>query len=142
MSSSPRFGFQDTSFKAAGGVDGIARLVNAFYDIMNELPQAKVIRAMHTNDLGVTRDKLARFLCGWLGGPRLFRETYGTISLTGVHAHLGIGEVERDAWLECMRLAIAEQDYSPDFSRYLLEQLAVPAERVRVICERQITGSD
>jgi hemoglobin len=137
MNTSPRFGFQDTSFQAAGGVDGIVKLVNAFYDNVNELPQAKVIRSMHADDLAVTRDKLARFLSGWLGGPRLFREKYGTISLTGVHSHLAIGEKERDAWLECMRLAIAEQDYSPDFSRYLLEQLAVPAERVRVICERQ-----
>jgi hemoglobin len=106
---------------------------------MNGLPQAKIIRGMHADDLAVTRDKLARFLCGWLGGPRLFREKYGTISLTGVHSHLAIGEAERDAWLECMRLAIAEQDYSADFSRYLLEQLAVPAQRVRVICERQNT---
>jgi hemoglobin len=137
MTASPKFGFQDTSFKAAGGIDGIARLVDAFYDNMDTLPQAEVIRAMHAEDLGVSRDKLARFLCGWLGGPRLFREKYGTISLTGVHSHLAVGEAERDAWLECMRLAIAEQDYSSDFSIYLLEQLAVPAERVRVICERQ-----
>lgn len=141
MTASPRFGFQDTSFKAAGGVEGITRLVDTFYDILNELPQAKIIRAMHADDLQVTRDKLARFLCGWLGGPRLFREKYGTISLTGVHSHLAIGENERDAWLECMRLAIAKQDYSADFSIYLLEQLAVPAERVRVICKRRNTPS-
>ena len=108
---------------------------------MDTLPQAAIIRAMHANELDITRDKLSRFLCGWLGGPRLFREKYGTISLTGVHSHLAIGAAERDAWLECMRLAIAEQDYAPEFSRYLLEQLAVPAERVRVICERQNTGS-
>jgi len=141
MTTSPRFGFKDTSFKAAGGVEGIVKLVDAFYDIMNELPQAQIIRALHADSLDVTRDKLARFLSGWLGGPRLFREKYGTISLTGVHSHLSIGENERDAWLECMRLAIAEQDYSPDFSSYLLEQLAVPAERVRVICERQNSRS-
>ena len=141
LSSSPKFGFQDTSFKAAGGVDGITRLVDAFYEVMDTLPQAAIIRAMHADDLDITRDKLSRFLCGWLGGPRLFREKYGTISLTGVHAHLAIGEPERDAWLECMRLAIAQQDYSPEFSSYLLEQLAVPAERVRVICKRQNTSS-
>jgi hemoglobin len=137
MTAPPKFGFQDTSFKAAGGIDGISRLVDAFYDIMDTLPQAEVIRGMHAEDLSVSRDKLARFLCGWLGGPRLFREKYGTISLTGVHSHLAVGEAERDAWLECMRLAIAEQDYASDFSIYLQEQLAVPAERVRVICKRQ-----
>ena len=137
MTSSPPFGFKDTSFNAAGGVEGIRKLVDDFYDIMNASPQTTVIRAMHTTDLDVTRDKLARFLCGWLGGPRLFREKYGAISITGVHGHLDIRKQERDAWLGCMEQAIAKQDYTEAFSVYLLEQLGVPAERIRVFCEKQ-----
>ena len=136
MTSSHAFGFKDTSFKAAGGVEGIRKLVDDFYDIMDASPQTRVIRGMHTTDLDVTRDKLARFLSGWLGGPRLYREKYGAISITGVHGHLDIGEQERDAWLGCMEQAIAKQDYSEDFSVYLLEQLGVPAERIRVFCEK------
>ena len=140
MNSTPRFGFKDTSFDAAGGVDGIYRLVDDFYEIMSELPQASGIRAMHADDLSTTRDKLARFLCGWLGGPRLYRDKYGTFSMTGVHSHLVIGESERDAWLSCMEQAISRQDYSAQFATYLLEQLGVPAERIRVSNEQQATN--
>jgi len=135
------FGFKDTSFNAAGGEAGIRKLVDDFYDIMSDSPQTSGILAMHSTDLDVTRDKLARFLCGWLGGPRLFREKYGTISITGVHGHLEIGAQERDAWLGCMQQAIARQDYTEDFSVYLLGQLGVPAERIKVFCEKQAATS-
>jgi hemoglobin len=126
----PAYGFEDASFKAAGGVEGIQKLVEDFYRIMDELPEATVIRKMHPDDLDVSVDKLARFLCGWLGGPRLYQEKYGSISIPAVHAHLVIGEHERDSWLRCMQEAIYLQSYPHDFAEYLLIQLRVPAERI------------
>jgi hemoglobin len=42
---------------------------------MNELPEAGVIRKMHPDNLEVSVDKLARFLCGWLGGPKLYNDS-------------------------------------------------------------------
>lgn len=127
-----RYGYQDTSFQAAGGLEGIRRLVDCFYDTMEQLPQARVIRAMHDADLSTSRDKLTYFLCGWLGGPRHYAEKYGPISIPLVHRHLKIGEEERDAWLLCMAKAIEQQPYAATFKVYLLQQLAIPAERVRV----------
>ncbi len=124
------YGEKDTSFKAAGGVEGIQNLVNDFYRIMDKLPEAKVIREMHPEDIEVSIDKLARFLCGWLGGPKLYQEKYGSISIPQAHAHMVIGEQEREAWLSCMQQAIALQPYAPAFAEYLLVQLRVPAERV------------
>ncbi len=129
-----RFGDGDASFQAAGGEAGVARLVDDFYRIMDEWPEAARIRAMHPEDLAESRDKLARFLCGWLGGPRRYAEKYGTISIPGAHAHLEIGAAERDAWLGCMERAIALQSYPPGFAEYLLEQLRFPAERIREVC--------
>jgi hemoglobin len=126
----PVYGYEDTSFKAAGGVEGIQKLVRDFYQIMDELPDAGVIRKMHPDNLEVSVDKLARFLCGWLGGPRLFDERYGAISIPAAHAHMVIGVHERDSWLLCMQKAIALQSYAPDFAEYLLVQLRVPAERI------------
>ena len=125
------YGTKDASFQAAGGESGIRRLVDAFYDEMDSAEYATTIRHMHPEDLSISRDKLARFLCGWLGGPRRYAEKYGGISIPSVHAHLDIGLAERDAWLACMKTAIDQQDYAPDFQVYLLEQLSVPAERVR-----------
>ena len=135
------YGRGDTSFRAAGGEAGIRRLVDDFYARMDEDPHAAVIRAMHEPDLTVSRDKLTLFLCSWLGGPRLYRARYGEISIPGVHAHLDIGETERDAWLACMRDAVEVQPWSEDFKRYLLRQIAIPAERVRqASASRRATG--
>lgn len=126
----PVYGHEDTSFKAAGGVEGIQKLVEDFYRIMDDLPQATIIRKMHPDDLEISVDKLARFLCGWLGGPMLYNERYGSISIPAAHAHLVISEHERDSWLYCMQQAISMQSYAPDFADYLLVQLRVPAERI------------
>ena len=111
-------------------MDGRQKLVEDFYQIMDTLPEARVIRKMHPDDIAVSIDKLARFLCGWLGGPKRYQEKYGSISIPGAHAHMVIGESERDAWLQCMQEAIAQQPYTPDFAEYLMVQLRVPAERV------------
>lgn len=126
-----RYGDGDTSFRTAGGEAGIARLVDAFYDRMETLPEAAGIRALHPEDLTESRDKLARFLCGWLGGPKRYREKYGPISIPAAHAHLPIGAAERDAWLLCMQQALDEQPWPEDFKRYLLQALSVPANRCR-----------
>lgn len=127
----PRYGEGDASFRAAGGELGIRRLVDDFYDAMATLPEAQIILAMHSDDLSESRDKLARFLCGWLGGPKLFSAKYGPIRIPVAHRHLAIGPAERDAWLSCMAAALEKHDYNEDFKRYLLEQLLVPAERSR-----------
>ena len=128
------YGDGDASFQAAGGEAGLLRLVDDFYDLMETRPYAATIRAMHPPDLTVARDKLARFLCGWLGGPKRYQERYGSISIPGSHAHLDVDADARDAWLMLMREALAAQPMADDFKDYLLGALAVPAERVRVVC--------
>lgn len=129
------FGEGDASLRAAGGEAGVARLVDDFYDVMDALPEARTIRAMHPADLAESRDKLATFLCGWLGGPRRYAEKFGTISIPGAHRHLEIGPAERDAWLGCMERAIAQQGYAPEFAEYLLVQLRFPAQRIVEVCQ-------
>ena len=135
-----RCGEGDASFRAAGGVSGITKLVDDFYQLMDELPEARNLRHMHPRDLGESRDKLARFLCGWLGGANRFEQKYGPIRLPAAHAHLRIGPAECDAWLLCMQRAIAKQDYAPEFSAYLLNQLHVPADRVLTTSRDPLRG--
>ena len=126
------YGFQDTSYKAAGEIEGIQKLVKSFYQFMDSLPEAKGVRAMHADDLSLIDDKLTHFLCYWSGGPRSFVEKYGPVNIPRAHMHLKVGEKERDAWLLCMEKAIELQTYKPSFKKYLLEQLANPAERIRL----------
>ncbi len=124
------FGVGDASFKAAGGEAGIQQLVADFYGIMDEHEAAHCVRRLYPQDLSESRERLAAFLCGWLGGPRRYAEKFGSISIPQFHRRWTVGETERDAWLKCMALAIARQDYSADFADYLLVQLQVPAERI------------
>lgn len=142
MAETPAYGDRDTTFRAAGGESGIRRLVDCFYDIMSTAPEYARIYAWHPDGL-TARDKLARFLCGWMGGPRRYHEIYGAISIPRVHEHLSITAVERDLWLRCMHEALEQQPYPASLKRYLLEQLSVPAEHVRRRCEaRAESGAD
>ncbi|GAA3525294.1 group II truncated hemoglobin [Zobellella aerophila] len=109
------YGQGDSSFQAAGGEPGLRRLVEDFYRAMDQRPDAAHIRAMHPQDLTASKDKLARFLCGWLGGPSLYREKYGPISIPQAHRHLAIGVAERDTWLACMAEALEQQPFAEEF---------------------------
>lgn len=126
----PVFGNEDASYQAAGGLEGLRRLVDDFYRIMDEEAEVQAIRRMHPPSLELSRDKLACFLSGWLGGPRLFSEHYGSISIPSFHAQWPIDEQHAQQWLACMAKAIALQDYSVALSDYLLAQLRVPAQRI------------
>ena len=128
------YGTGDASFQAAGGEAGLRTLVDEFFDRMGTDPRFGTIHAMHPEDEATSRDKLARFLCGWLGGPKLYHEKYGSIGIPRVHAHLAIATDERDQWLTCMAETVAEQPFADDFKQYLMEQLFVPAEAVRRRC--------
>jgi hemoglobin len=124
---------QGNPYQAAGGLEGITKLVDEFYANMDTLPEAETIRKMHPPNLTESRRKLIYFLSGWLGGPRLFQQHYGPISIPGAHMRFPIGYEERDAWLLCMQRAIAVQPYSDQFKDYLLAALSIPAERVRAV---------
>ncbi|MFT4823272.1 MAG: hemoglobin [Halioglobus sp.] len=128
-----KYGVADNSYRAAGELSGITRLVDAFYANMDSFPQAQKIRQMHAAELTKVRQKLTYFLSGWLGGPRLFSEHYGGINIPGFHKKFRVGEAERDAWLLCMEKAIDDQPYAATFKKYLLAQLSIPAERVRQV---------
>jgi len=132
MNSGPQYGVGDTSFQAAGGEAGLFKLVDDFFDRMENDDRFSTIWRMHPEDKDMSRDKLARFLCGWLGGPRLYNEKYGAIGIPRVHAHLAIATPERDQWLTCMSESVQQQPFAADFKTYLMEQLYVPAEAVRL----------
>lgn len=129
------YGVGDATFRAAGGVEGVTRLVDRFYSNMDALPEARDLRAMHPEDLSESRRKLVFFLCGWMGGPKLFAEHYGSISLPVAHSHLVIDEASRDSWLHCMDLSLRELEYPPPFCDYLMQKLGTPAESIRLMSE-------
>ncbi len=121
----------DVAFQAAGGLEGIRRLIDCFYQLMDERPETATIRRMHADDLTESREKLTLFLCGYLNGPELFEQKYGPIRLPAAHRHLAIGTREHDAWLACMKNAIDRQPYEEAFKAHFFQRLCVTAGRVR-----------
>ena len=55
-------------YQRLGGEVAVRKLVYRFYELMDSLPQAQQIRAMHADDLSGSADKLYKFLSGWLAG--------------------------------------------------------------------------
>lgn len=108
------------------GEDGIRTLVNAFYDIMDTLPEATDLRAMHARDLAPMKEKLSEYLIGWMGGPPLYADKYGTVCMTEPHEPYHIGPEERDQWLLCMHKALAQTGASEE----LVEMLRLPLFRI------------
>lgn len=112
---------EQTPYQMLGGETGVRRLVDRFYDLMDQLEQAQTIRALHANSLKGSREKLFKFLSGWLGGPDLYVQQYGHPRLRARHLPFSIGIEERDQWMACMRLALSEMDL-PEAFRLQLEQ--------------------
>lgn len=127
------YGMGDATYQAVGGYDGLVKLVNDFYDAMDTLPEAQLIRQMHRDDLTESREKLVYFLSGWMNGPQIYAEKFGGINIPMAHAHLKVGDAERDAWLRCMQVALDKGGFPQDFKAYLMQQLYRPAERIRQI---------
>jgi hemoglobin len=95
-------------FARIGGEEAVVRLVEAFYRCMAELPEASRIRAMHGPDLTEIKSILRLYLVEWLGGPKNYSATRGAPRLRARHLPFPIGPAERDAWMTCMRGALAE----------------------------------
>lgn len=89
-----------------GGHEAVVRLVDAFYQAMDTLPQAATIRAMHEPDLRATKAVLISYLGEWMGGPKHYSPQRGAPMLRRRHQPFAIDASARDAWMACMRQAL------------------------------------
>jgi hemoglobin len=101
-----------THYERLGGGDVIRRLVDRFYDLMDEDPDYYGIRKPHPADLTESRNKLAWFLSGWTGGPPECTDRFGHPFLRRRHQPFAIGEAEHDQWMG--RMIRAMQDVGVD----------------------------
>jgi len=118
---------EQTPYELLGGERGVLSLVDRFYFFMDTLPEVAGIRAIHAKSLAGARDKLFKFLSGWLGGPDLFIRQYGHPRLRQRHFPFAIGKAERDQWMLCMNKALDEMPMDAAFRENLslaLQQLA------------------
>jgi hemoglobin len=116
-----------TPYDVIAGEQAILSLVDRFYFYMDTLPEAQGIRAMHQPSHASAKDKLFKYLSGWLGGPNLFIEEFGHPMLRARHLRFAISEPERDQWMLCMNKALAEMTLDPQLKtniQNVLQQLA------------------
>jgi hemoglobin len=93
-------------YDAVGGAETFQRILAAFY---REVANDEVVRPLYPEqDLGPAERRLRMFLEQYWGGPRTYSEERGHPRLRMRHMPFTIGPVERDAWLRCMRVGVAE----------------------------------
>lgn len=125
------FGLTNTPYELLGGENGVRRLVDRFYDLMDTKPEYRRLRAMHAKNLAPMREKLFDYLSGWLGGPMLYSQRSDRTCLWSVHLMYAIGPEERDAWLQCMDAALADFDLDAQSSNAIREEFSRAAEIYR-----------
>lgn len=113
------------------GEEGIRELACTFYDVMDELPQASHIRAMHAANTDEIKEKLTDYLTGWMGGPPRYFEKKGTVCLAEPHRPYAIGPNERDQWLTCMDTALERIGASDELKTMLKTPMFQVADTVR-----------
>lgn len=97
-----------TLYQAIGGDETIRALSRRFYKLMDTLPEAAHVRAVHPPTLEGSEEKFYEYLTGYLGGPPLYTDKRGHPRLRSRHFVAEIGPVERDEWLLCFRRALDE----------------------------------
>ncbi|NRP46586.1 MULTISPECIES: group II truncated hemoglobin [unclassified Marinobacterium] len=113
------------------GSQGIKTLVDQFYDLMDTSPYYAQLRKMHADDLSGIRNKLSEYLIGWMGGPQLYLQKYGSVCMTGPHAAFRIGPKETELWVECMYEAMESIGLEKEVQIMLKDPLARLADNVR-----------
>ena len=93
-------------YEAVGGEATFRRLVDAFYDRVEQDP---VLRPLYPDDdLPAARVRLRLFLEQYWGGPTTYSDTRGHPRLRMRHAPFPVGTEQIAAWLRCMRGALDE----------------------------------
>lgn len=120
-----------SDYQRMGGDAVIRALVDRFYELLDELPEAYAARKIHPADLTESGSKLFDFLSGWLGGPQRYVEKHGHPMLRRRHLPYAIGPEERDQWLLCMKQALEETVEDVSLREALFGQFAQLGEHMR-----------
>ncbi len=115
-----------TLYQAIGGDETVRALARRFYELMDTLPVAHHVRAVHPPTLEGSEEKFYEYLTGYLGGPPLYTDKRGHPRLRSRHFVAEIGPVERDEWLLCFRRALEETVDNPKLREIILP----PIERL------------
>lgn len=118
-------------YEALGGEAGVAAIVERFYDLMDLEPQYRDLRDVHAETLDYARDRLFKFLSGWLGGPDLYQQQYGHPRLRQRHFPFAVTLRLRNEWIACFAQALQELAVAEKLAEPLLLNLFVLGDWMR-----------
>jgi len=105
-------------YERIGGMETFRRLADAFY---TRIEQDPFLRPMFPSDLIRPRERQARFLAEFFGGPSEYTQKHGKNSLVCRHAAFPIGPDEVQAWLGHMFAAL-DATAVPEPERTIMRQ--------------------
>lgn len=114
----------NTIYEAIGGGPGVRAIVEAFYPKVQAHP---LLGPLFPEDIMPVMEKQYMFLSQFFGGPALFSEAYGHPMMRARHMPFPITRERADAWLGCMREALAETDLPEELRVMIIERLSGPA---------------
>lgn len=107
-----------------GGEETIRKIVETFYPKVQADP---LLAPLFPEDIRPVMEKQFMFLSQFFGGPPLYTEKYGHPMMRARHLPFEITREKADAWLDCMRRALAEIGLEPELQQMLLQRLSGPA---------------
>ncbi|TKB46962.1 globin [Ferrimonas sediminicola] len=120
-----------SAYELIGGEPVVQAIAQRFYQLMEEDPRYRPLRAQHPQDLNESADKLFMFLSGWLGGPPLFEQAHGHPMLRARHLSFRVDRALRDQWLDCMRRALNDTVRHKPGRQAILKALIPLADHMR-----------
>jgi len=115
---------QLNTYELIGGAETIRKIVEAFYPKVQSNPE---IGPLFPEDITPVMEKQYMFLTQFFGGPMLYTEEYGHPMMRARHMPFPITESRANAWLSCMKEALAEINLSEPLQALVLERLSGPA---------------
>lgn len=124
---------RNSAHQMLGGEAALAHLVETFYDIIETDPDGADVHALHVKGFGLAHVRQAQFefLSGFFGGPQYYLERMGHANLRSMHAHIEIGSAQVEAWLACMKKAIAALGYDAEVEAVLMQHFSRAAHALR-----------
>jgi hemoglobin len=128
----------DTPFEQIGGADRVRALVERFYDAMTDHhPELAKLHRCDAEGRVVrgSRDRFALFLIGWLGGPEDYIAQHGHPRLRMRHGRVPVNVAMRDAWLQCMAIAMDGEQITGTLRAFLDARFAEVGDFLRNVAD-------
>ncbi len=132
---SPSGSSEKSLYELIGSDGDLRNLIETFYDIVEFEPEGRVLLMLHLRGHGVAHSRIEQFafLSGFFGGPQLYVDRHGHSDVRKMHEHVDISVEARDAWLNCMSIAIDRLGFSADIKQRLMDPFTRVATMLQLV---------